>query len=83
MKTDKISSKIYAFPRRRRAPRCSVSMNEELASKAKTRVIQLGMAQHVVATKLGADPGRVNDVVHGRTFPDAPFAPIPDVVEPR
>lgn len=83
MKSEEIFPRIYAFPRRRRAPRCSVPMTAELASKAKTMVIQLGMAQHVAAAKLGVNPGRVCEVIHGRSFPDAPFAPIGDVMEPR
>ena len=32
-------------------------MTEELASKAKTMVLRLGMAQHVAAAKLGVNPG--------------------------
>jgi hypothetical protein len=71
---------IVPFPRRRRAPRCSNPMTLEIASKAKTMVIQLGMAQHEAAAKLGVNPGRINDAIHGRIFPDAPFAPIPDVL---
>jgi hypothetical protein len=43
-------------------------------------VIQLGMAQHVAAAKLELNPARVNDVIHGRKFPEAPFAPIQDVI---
>ena len=41
-----------------------------------TMVIRLGLAQHVAAAKLGVNPGRINDVIHGRIFPDAPFAPL-------
>jgi hypothetical protein len=55
-------------------------MTAELASKAKTMVLQLGMAQHVAAAKLGVNPGRINAAVHGSIFPDAPFAPIDDVI---
>lgn len=44
-------------------------------------VLRLGMAQHVAAAKLGVNPGRVNDAIHGRIFPEAPFAPISDVLE--
>lgn len=51
-------------------------MTAELASMAKTMVIRLGLAQHVAAAKLGVNPGRINDVIHGRIFPDAPFAPL-------
>lgn len=81
MNTEEISPNIYAFPRRRRAPACSNRMTAELASKAKTMVIQLGMAQHVVAAKLGVNPGRISEVIHGRVFPEAPFAPLPDILE--
>lgn len=69
-------TKIAPLPRLRRAPQCSNPMTSELASKAKTMVVQLGMAQHLVAAKLGVNPGRINDAVHGRIFPDAPFAPL-------
>lgn len=78
--TYKTGDNIVPFPRRRRAARCSATLTIELASKAKTLVIQLGMAQHVAAAKLNLNPGRVNDVVHGRKFPDAPFAPVQDVI---
>lgn len=71
---------IVPFPRRRRAQRCSKPMTIEIASKAKTMVIQLGMAQHVAAAKLGVNPGRVCEVVNGQTFQDAPFAPLQDVI---
>ena len=70
---------IIHFPRRRRAPRCSNPMTVEIASRAKTMVIQLGMAQHIVAAKLGVNPARVSEVVHGHTYRDAPFAPVKDV----
>ena len=73
-------TKIVPFPRRRRAPKCSNPMTKELASKAKTMVLRLGMAQHVAAAKLGVNPGRINDAIHGRIFPDAPFAPLSDVI---
>ena len=73
-------TKIIPFPRRRRAARCSNPMTEELASKAKTMVIRLGMAQHEAAAKLGVNPGRVSEVVKGHKFPDAPFANIKDVL---
>ena len=73
-------TKIVPFPRRRRAARCSNPMTEELASKAKTMVLRLGMAQHVAAAKLGVNPGQINDAVHGRIFPHAPFAPLSDVM---
>jgi hypothetical protein len=72
-------TKIVPFPRRRRAARCSKPMTAELASKAKTMVLRLGMAQHQAAAKLDVNPGRVNDAIHGRIFPDAPFAPLSDV----
>ncbi len=71
--------KIVWFPRRRRAPRYSPKMTMELASKAKTMVILQGLPQHVAAAKLNVNQGRINDVVHGRIFPDAPFAPLTDV----
>jgi hypothetical protein len=58
-------TKIVPFPRRR-AARCSNPMTEELASKAKTMVLQLGMAQHAVAARLGVNPGRINAAVHGK-----------------
>jgi hypothetical protein len=64
------------FPRRRRAARCSPPLTAELASKAKTMVVRLGLAQHVAAANLGVNPGRINDVILGRIFPDAPFAPL-------
>jgi hypothetical protein len=73
-------TKIIPFPRRRRAPPCSNPMTEELAGKAKTMVLRLGMAQHLAAAKLGVNPGRVNDAIHGRIFPNAPFAPRSDVM---
>jgi hypothetical protein len=73
-------TKIVRFPRPRRAARCSNPMTEELASKAKTMVIRLGMAQHEAAAKLGVNPGRVNDAIHGKIFPNAPFAPLNDVM---
>lgn len=72
---------IIPFPRRRRAARCSNPMTPEMAGKAKTMVLRLGMAQHVTAAKLGVNPGRINDVIHGRTFSDVPFASIVDVME--
>ena len=72
--------KVVPFPRRCRARRSSIPMNAELASSAKTMVIQLGMAQHIAAAKLGVNQGRISDVVTGKTFPDAPFAPIADVL---
>jgi predicted XRE-type DNA-binding protein len=55
-------------------------MTEELAGKAKTMVIRLGMAQHEVAAKLGVNQARVNEAVHGKIFPNAAFAPISDVL---
>ena len=55
-------------------------MTAELASKAKTMVLRLGMAQHVAAAKLGVNPGRVNHAIRGLIFPDAPFAPLADVI---
>jgi hypothetical protein len=64
-----INENNVPFPRRRRAPRCSNPMTEELASKAKTMVIRLGMAQHVAAAKLGVNQGRVSDAIKGRIFP--------------
>jgi hypothetical protein len=73
-------TKIIPFPRRRRAPHCSNPMTAELASKAKTMVLRLGMAQHVAAAKLGVNPGRISNVITGKTFQDAPFAPLPDVM---
>lgn len=73
-------TKVIPFPRRRRAPRCSNQMTIEMASQAKTMVLRLGMAQHVVAARLGVNPGRVSEVVKGSKFPDAPFAPISEVI---
>jgi hypothetical protein len=64
------------FPRRRRAARCSPPMTAELASKAKTMVIRLGLAQHVAAAKLGVNPGRISEVIRGQKFKDAPYAPL-------
>lgn len=75
------TSNIVPFPRRRRAPRCSKPMTVEIASRAKTMVIRLGMAQHVVAAKLGVNPGRICEVVNGHRFVNAPFAPISDVLQ--
>ncbi|MFY9628657.1 MAG: hypothetical protein WAK03_10990 [Methylocystis sp.] len=72
-------SNIVPFPRRRRAPKCSNPMTVELASKAKTMVLRLGMAQHEAAAKLGVNPGRICEVVNGRKFADAPFAPFNDL----
>lgn len=62
--------------RRRRAPRCSHPMTSELASKAKTMVIQLGLAQHVAAARLGVNPGRISEAIHAEKYRDAPFAPL-------
>ena len=73
-------SNIVPFPRRRRAPKCANPMTEELASKAKTMVIQLGMAQQTVAAKLGVNQGRISEVVNGYKFSGVPFAPIQDVI---
>jgi hypothetical protein len=73
-------TKIVLFPKRRRAPRCSASMTSELASKAKTMVLRLGMAQHVAAAKLNVNQGRISDAVSGKIFPEAPFAPLSDVM---
>ena len=72
-------SNIVPFPRRRRAAKCSKPMTNELAAKAKTMVLRLGMAQHEAAAKLGVNPGRVCEVVNGHKFVDAPFAPINDL----
>jgi predicted XRE-type DNA-binding protein len=54
-------------------------MTSEMASKAKTMVLKLRMAQHAAAAKLGVNQGRVSDAVNGKIFPDAPFAPMSDV----
>jgi plasmid maintenance system antidote protein VapI len=55
-------------------------MTEELAGKAKTMVIRLGYAQHVAAAKLGVNPARISEIIHGHhKFSDAPFAPIESV----
>ena len=72
-------TKVVPFRRRRRAAPCSNPMTEEIASKAKTMVLRLGMAQHVAAAQLGVNPGRINEVIHGHKFKDAPFAPINSV----
>lgn len=74
-------TKIVPFPRRRRAARCSNPMTEERASIAKTLVIRLGRAQHEVAGKLGVNPGKINDAIHGQIYPNAPFAPIADMMD--
>ena len=73
------NNKIVPFRRRRRAANCSEKMTLEMASKAKTMVIIKGYAQHKAAALLNVNPARINDVIWGRTFPDAPFAPIDDV----
>jgi hypothetical protein len=73
-------TRIIPFPRRRRAAPCSNPMTADLASKAKTMVLRLGMAQHVAAAKLGVNQGRVSDACKGKIFPDAPFAPLSDVM---
>jgi len=54
-------------------------MTAELASRAKTMVLQLGMAQHEAAARIGVNPARVSEAIHGKIFPGAPFAPISDV----
>jgi hypothetical protein len=54
-------------------------MTIELASKAKTMVLRLGMAQHEAAAKLGVNLGRICEVVNGQKFADAPFAPLNDL----
>jgi HD superfamily phosphohydrolase YqeK len=69
-------TKVVPFRRRRRAARCSNPMTEELASKAKTMVIRLGMAQHVAAARLGVNQARISEVIHGHRFKDAPFASL-------
>jgi hypothetical protein len=56
-------------------------MTEEIAGKAKTMVIRLGYAQHVAAAKLGINPARVSEVIHGHKFKDAPFAPLHSIEE--
>ncbi|MDI9847398.1 hypothetical protein QM467_04895 [Rhodoblastus sp. 17X3] len=71
---------INPLRRRRRAPNCSAKLTAELASKVKTMVLEMGMAQHTAAAKLNLNPGRVNEVVHGNRFQDAPFAPVQDVI---
>ncbi len=73
-------SNIVPLPRRRRAPKCANPMTEQLASRAKTMVIQLGMAQQTVAAKLGVNQGRISEVVNGSKFPGVPFASIQDVI---
>ncbi len=65
---------VVLFPRPRRAPNCSAKLTSDLASKLKTMVIQLGMAQHTAAAKLNLNPARASEVVHGHKFKDAPFA---------
>ncbi len=73
-------TKSVPFRLRRRASPCSNPVTEELAGKAKTMVIRLGMAQHVVAATLGVNPARINEVIHGHhKFSSAPFAPIDSV----
>jgi hypothetical protein len=56
-------------------------MTAEMASKAKTMVLRLGMAQHVAAAKLGVNQARICEVIHGERFPDAPFAPLNEVAD--
>ena len=71
---------VVPLRRRRRAAKCSNPMTPEIASKAKTMVIRLGMAQHVAAAKLGVNPARINEVIRGHhKFSDAPFAPLDSV----
>ena len=72
-------NKVALHPSRRRAPRCSNPMSPELASKAKTMVLHLGMAQHVAAAKLGVNPGRVSEALHDPKWSDAPFAPLTEL----
>jgi predicted transcriptional regulator len=72
-------SKIIPFPRRQRASNCSNPLTAALASRAKTMVLRLGMAQHVVAAKLGVNPARVSEVIHGHKFKDVPFASLDEV----
>lgn len=71
-------TKVVPFPRRRRAPRCSNPMTPEIAGKAKTMVLRLGMAQHVAAAKLGVNPGRISEALHDPKWSAAPFAPVHD-----
>lgn len=71
---------VVLFKHRRRAPNCSSKLTAELAGKAKTMTIQLGMAQHAVAAKLNLNPARVSEVIHGLKFQDVPFAPISNVI---
>jgi hypothetical protein len=73
-------TKVVPFQRRRRAPRCSNPVTPEMAGKVRTMVIRLGMAQHAVAAKLGVNPARISEIIHGHhKFSDAPFAPIDSV----
>jgi hypothetical protein len=72
--------KVIPFPRRRRAARVSPPLTAELASKIKTLVIMRGMAQQIAAAKLGVNQGRVSEVMNGLKFPEAPFAPIHEVI---
>lgn len=72
-------TKVIPFPRRRRAPRCSNPMTPEIASRAKTMVLRLGMAQHIVAAKLGVNPGRVSEAINSPKWAAVPFAPLSDV----
>lgn len=69
---------IIPFPRRKRSKPVANPLTEELASKIKTLVLLRGMAQQVVAAKLGLNQGRVSEVVNGHKYPDAPFWPIND-----
>jgi predicted transcriptional regulator len=72
-------SKIVPALRRRRAERCSNPMTADAAAIAKTMVLRLGMAQHVVAAKLGVNQGRISDAIRGKIFPEASFAPLSSI----
>ena len=50
-------------------------MTAELASKAKTLVITMGLKQHQAAAMLGLNQGRISEVITGKRYANA--APCP------
>lgn len=80
MSQNQTPQNIVPFPRRRRSARVSPPLTKELASKIKTLVFVRGVAQQIAAAKLGVNQGRVSEVVNGLKFPEAPFAPIHEVI---
>ena len=55
-------------------------MTPELAAKAKTMVLGLGLAQHVAAGMLGVNPGRVSEALHDPKWSQTPPALLSDVM---